>query len=163
MVCKIGYGHLLYAMMCCRYQMSGNVSDWESSYVRMEKLDKYHGQASGVFGCDEHLAGTMPSRGTELCTVVETICSHTRHSLKFKETQYLVWCTVSYVLYNIIHCIIAERAEKIGYNALPATITPDMWAHQYLQQGNEMNAIPSDPHIWFSDGFNSTLSVHPTH
>lgn len=47
-----------------------------SSYVRMQKLDKYHGQASGVFGCDEHLAGTMPSRGTELCTVVETMFSY---------------------------------------------------------------------------------------
>ena len=42
----------------------------------MEKLDKYHGQASGVFGCDEHLAGTMPSRGTELCTVVESMFSY---------------------------------------------------------------------------------------
>ena len=42
----------------------------------MKKLDEYHGQASGVFGCDEHLAGTMPSRGTELCTVVETMFSY---------------------------------------------------------------------------------------
>ena len=42
----------------------------------MQRLDKYHGQASGVFGCDEHLAGTMPSRGTELCTVVETMFSY---------------------------------------------------------------------------------------
>ena len=54
-------------------------------------------------------------------------------------------------------CLLAERAEKIGYNALPATITPDMWAHQYLQQANEMNAIPSDVHVWYSDGPNSTL------
>ena len=42
----------------------------------MQKLDLYHGQASGIFGCDEHLAGTMPSRGTELCTVVETMFSY---------------------------------------------------------------------------------------
>lgn len=42
----------------------------------MQKLDEYHGQASGVFGCDEHLAGRMPSRGTELCTVVETMFSY---------------------------------------------------------------------------------------
>ena len=59
-----------------RYRQSGNKSDWYSSYVRMENLDKYHGQASGVFGCDEHLAGNMPSRGTELCTVVETMFSY---------------------------------------------------------------------------------------
>lgn len=60
----------------CRYRQSGNKDDWQSSYIRMEKLDKYHGQASGIFGCDEHLAGTMPSRGTELCTVVETMFSY---------------------------------------------------------------------------------------
>ena len=63
----------------------------------MQKLDEYHGQASGIFACDEHLAGKMPSRGgplpllchillafslcyvlstgTELCTVVESMFS----------------------------------------------------------------------------------------
>jgi hypothetical protein len=121
------------------YRQSGNHSDWESSYVRMQKLDEYHGQASGVFGCDEHLAGRMPSRGTELCTVVESMFSY--------ETLFEIQGDP----------IFAERAEKIGYNALPATITPDMWAHQYLQQANEMNAVTSDQHIWFSDGPNSTL------
>lgn len=45
----------------------------------------------------------------------------------------------------------------IAYNALPATITPDMWAHQYLQQGNEMNAIHSEDHIWENDGPDATL------
>lgn len=59
-----------------RYRQSGNKSDWTSSYVRMQKLDLYHGQPSGIFGCDEHLAGTMPSRGTELCTVVEAMFSY---------------------------------------------------------------------------------------
>ena len=40
----------------------------------------------------------------------------------------------------------AERSETIAYNALPATwASPrggDMWAHQYLQAVNEINAIP---------------------
>lgn len=53
----------------------------------------------------------------------------------------------------------AERAEMLAYNALPATITPDMWAHQYLQQSNEANAIHSDDHIWEHDGPDSTLCV----
>ena len=50
----------------CRYRQSHNASDWQSSYVRMQKLDEYHGQASGIFACDEHLAGKMPSRGGPL-------------------------------------------------------------------------------------------------
>ena len=45
------------------------------SKKRIENMDKYHGQATGMFACDEHLAGRNPSRGTELCTVVETMFS----------------------------------------------------------------------------------------
>ena len=55
--------------------------------------------------------------------------------------------------------VFAERAEQLAYNALPATLTPDMWAHQYLQQSNEMNAVHSDDHVWTHDGPDSTLSV----
>ena len=51
----------------------------------------------------------------------------------------------------------AERAEKLTYNALPATITPDMWAHQYLQQVNAMNSTHSDDHIWATDGPDATM------
>ena len=50
----------------------------------------------------------------------------------------------------------ADRAEKIAYNALPATwASPtggDMWAHQYLQAINEVNAINANPHVWTHDG-----------
>ena len=52
---------------------------------------------------------------------------------------------------------LAERAEQLAYNALPATLTPDMWAHQYLQQSNEMDAIHSARHVWTHDGPDSTL------
>ena len=48
----------------------------------------------------------------------------------------------------------AERAEKLAYSALPATITSDMWAHQYLQQ---MNAIHSNDHVWTHDGPDAML------
>ena len=40
-------------------------------YNLINTLDKYHGQATGIFTCDEHYAGVNPSQGTELCTVVE--------------------------------------------------------------------------------------------
>lgn len=126
----------------------------------MQKLDKYHGQASGIFGCDEHLAGTMPSRGTELCTVVESMFSY--ETLFGIHGDPIFGITTPYVLEPALTNVLsgfhtAERAEMIGYNALPATLTPDMWAHQYLQQVNEMNAIPSVDHVWAFDGPNSTL------
>ena len=73
-----------------------------------------------------------------------------------KEIQCLV-STRTWYLTCFINCSLAERAEQLGYNALPATITSDMWAHQYLQQDNEMNAIHSDDHVWYSDGPDATL------
>ena len=92
------------------------------------------------------------------CVLWWRACFPMRLFLKYRETPYLVGPLTPLVCWKFRGLSSpAERAEKIGYNALPATITPDMWAHQYLQQGNEMNAVTSDQHIWFSDGPNSTL------
>lgn len=86
-----------------------------------------------------------------------------KHCLLFWETLNLVIspCVSDSNNFTISHVIlfIAERAENITYNALPATITPDMWAHQYIQQSNEMNAVVSEDHIWNSDGPFATLYV----
>ena len=71
-----------------------------------------------------------------------------------------LWWGCSCVLWPLFvpsGCLLAaEKAEQITYNSLPATMTPDMWAHQYLQQGNEMNAVYTDNHVWFSDGPDAT-------
>ena len=45
------------------------------SWLAWSKLRRFHGQVHGAFGADEHLAGRMPSRGTELCVVVEAMWS----------------------------------------------------------------------------------------
>ena len=50
-----------------------------------------------------------------------------------------------------------DRMETIAYNALPATLTADMWQHQYLQQANEISACTTNPHVWQTDGPDSTL------
>ncbi|CAK0892984.1 unnamed protein product [Prorocentrum cordatum] len=39
------------------------------------QLQEHHGVPSGAFGADEHLAGSAPGRGTELCVVVESLRS----------------------------------------------------------------------------------------
>ena len=36
----------------------------------------------------------------------------------------------------------AERLERVAFNALPATITEDMWAHQYVQMVNQIDCTP---------------------
>lgn len=57
----------------CR--QSGADADRRSVFHTIAMLDTYHGQASGVFTGDEHLAGLNPSQGAELCAVVEYMFS----------------------------------------------------------------------------------------
>src|SRR5262249_19142631 len=58
-----------------RYRLTGDARDRGAVFRMLELLDRYHGQATGIFTCDEHLAGRSPSQGTELCTVVEAMYS----------------------------------------------------------------------------------------
>ena len=58
------------------YRQSHNQSDADSSYQTVEVLDTYHGQASGIFSCDEHLGGLMPSRGKCINGAVFTLVNN---------------------------------------------------------------------------------------
>ena len=86
-------------------------------------LDKYNGMPAGVFTGDECLSGVSPIQGAELCSVVELMYSY----------EHLYACTGDKKW--------AERLEKIAFNALPAAISDDMWAHQYVQQSNQISCI----------------------
>ncbi len=86
----------------------------------LSALDRYHGLANGLFSGDEHLNGPSPSAGVELCLAAELLYS----------LQMLLAATGD--------AAYAERIEQIAYNAWPATFTPDMCAHQYVQQVNQI-------------------------
>ena len=45
------------------WRMTGDQSDADSTYDRIDMLWKYHGRPQGIFSTDEHLAGLNPSRG----------------------------------------------------------------------------------------------------
>lgn len=83
-------------------------------------LDKYNGTAFEGFTGDEVLSGLDPTRGTELCAIVEQMYSYEE---LFAHTGDNKW---------------AERLEMLGFNALPATLSEDMWTHQYVQQVNQI-------------------------
>ncbi len=82
-------------------------------------IDRYHGLANGLFSGDEHLNGRSPAVGAELCEAAELLFSLQTLLAATGDAQY------------------AERIEQIAYNAWPATFTPDMCAHQYVQQVNQ--------------------------
>ncbi|MBQ6936254.1 MAG: glycoside hydrolase family 127 protein [Clostridia bacterium] len=85
-----------------------------------EILDKYNSTAFEGFTGDEVLSGLDPTRGTECCAVVEQMYSYEE---LFKVTGDSKW---------------AERLEMLAFNALPATLSEDMWVHQYVQQVNQI-------------------------
>ncbi len=96
-------------------------------------LDRYHGTAVGCFTGDECLSGRHSNRGFELCSVVELMYS----------------CEVLYELTG--DTVWMERLEKIAFNALPATFTEDMWAHQYDQQVNQIGCVRTETSFFRSN------------
>lgn len=84
-------------------------------------LDQYNGTPVGGFTGDECLAGLSPIQGTELCSVVDLMYSY---ELLYAYTGDPRW---------------AERLELLAFNALPATISDDMWTHQYDQLSNQIS------------------------
>lgn len=96
--------------------------------LMMDTLDKYHGTVTGIFTGDESLAGVSPVQGTELCSVVELMYSYENLMAVTGDARW------------------GDRLEKLGFNALPAAISPDMWTHQYDQLVNQVqcSVIPKD-------------------
>ena len=83
-------------------------------------LDRYNGTAFEGFTGDEVLSGLDPTKGTECCAIVEQMYSYEE---LFAHTGDNKW---------------AQRLEVLGFNALPATLSEDMWTHQYVQQVNQV-------------------------
>ena len=51
---------------------------------------------------------------------------------------------------------LGDRVEKIAFNALPATFSADMWAHQYDQQPNQVICTLGQ-RAWTSNGPEANL------
>ena len=120
------------------YQQSKNERHRNAVFSGIEKYDVHHGQTGGRFSGDEHLSGKSPSQGTELCSVVEYMFSLGELYAIFGETS------------------LADRLELLTYNALPGTTTPDMWAHQYDQQSNQI-LVSAAKRDWSTNGDYSNI------
>jgi hypothetical protein len=121
------------------WRLTGDESDRQMVYEMMAKQDLYHGQATGIFSGDECFAGKNPSQGTELCAVVEY-----QYSLE--------------ILLSVIgDPAFGDRLEKVTFNALPATFSPDMWSHQYDQQVNQVECSILEDRLWTTNGPESNI------
>ncbi|PCH35389.1 hypothetical protein WOLCODRAFT_139880 [Wolfiporia cocos MD-104 SS10] len=128
------------------WRITGEQSDIESTYARVNMTWKYHGRPQGIFSTDEHLAGLHPSRGSEYCASVETMFS--------LEMNYATLGAPEW----------AELLERIAYNSLPAQSTPDWWAHQYLQQTNQIwVANHSEGVVWTDGPYSNVMGMEPNY
>ncbi|MHC4103462.1 MAG: beta-L-arabinofuranosidase domain-containing protein [Planctomycetota bacterium] len=122
-----------------RWRRTADERDRNAVYDMFEKLDKYHGMAAGMFTGDECLAGRNPIQGTELCAVVECM-----YSLE--------------ILLSVLgDSTFGDRLEKVTFNALPATFSPDMWSHQYDQQVNQVLCSIREDRQWNTNGPESNI------
>jgi len=112
------------------WRQTGLKADRLAPDLLMAAQDRWHGSVAGVFTGDEHLAGPSPIQGTELCAVVEYMYSLEWLLAAFGKPAY------------------GDRLERIAFNALPATFSPDMWSHQYDQQVNQAQCVIMDPPPW---------------
>jgi len=92
-----------------------------------------------MFSGDECLAGKNPIQGTELCAVVEFLYS----------LEHLLAITGDPAY--------GDRLERVAFNALPATFSPDMWSHQYDQQVNQVQCTINPDHMWTTNGPESNI------
>ncbi|MHB1354956.1 MAG: beta-L-arabinofuranosidase domain-containing protein [Anaerolineae bacterium] len=119
--------------------LTGDAGQHYAPILGIDALQRYHGLANRMFSGDEHLSGQQPFQGTELCAIVETLFS----------LQVLLQTYTD----NIA---LADWAEELAYNALPAAFSPDMWSHQYDQQPNQV--LVSRAHRnWYDNTDDSNL------
>ncbi|KAK5085718.1 hypothetical protein LTR05_005006 [Lithohypha guttulata] len=119
---------------------------FDSSRRGVQLTFDHHGVSSGAIIGDERMSGNSATRGSELCSVVEAMFS--------LSTLYQILGDASF----------ADRLEKAVFNAMPAMIMPDWWAHQYVAQINQPYSyeIP-DTHFWNVGPWGVTFGVEPNY
>lgn len=118
----------------------------QSTRQGVSETFQYHGAPSGTILADERLEGLSPMAGSELCTTVETIYS------------------LSYLFQALGDNDFADRSELAAFNALPAALTPDWWAHQYMTEPNQgySEELTETP-FWNVNTLGQTFGMEPNY
>ncbi len=119
-------------------QRDGNRNYLDATYKALEDIRIHHGQPHGLWGGDEGMHGTDPTRGSELCTISEALFS--------LEKIFEITGEVPF----------ADLLERIAFNALPTQANDAFTARQYFQQANQISCTHS-PHKFMNHPYESNL------
>jgi uncharacterized protein len=102
------------------YQRTHNAMYLKAARTGFDDIMTLHGLPNGVFSADEDLHGNLPTQGTEMCAVVESMFSLEEMIGITGDTHYM------------------DALERIAFNALPAQTTDDYNNKQYFQIANQV-------------------------
>lgn len=102
------------------YLVDGDRQHIDDTFEMLATLERFHGLVHGVFSGDEWLAGREPVQGVETCQVVELMFTVEQQARIFGDGRF------------------GDFLEEIAFNLLAAANDPQMLAHQYHQQANQV-------------------------
>lgn len=105
-----------------RYLLSGSAEDKNAFETGLLNISIDHGRIDDLPAADESAQDNKPTRGTELCGIVESMLS------------------TEIALNALGEVSIADRLERLAYNSLPAAYAPDYLGASYFISQNQVLA-----------------------
>lgn len=118
------------------YRMTHDEALKTQTRTAVDLLSQYHKSLAGTIIADEFVTDLNPIRGAELCTAAELAFS------------------MAYIYQYLGDNDLADWTEEVAFNALPGSIFPDWWSHQYVQQENQpwSRNLSVYPDMWANVG-----------
>ncbi|KAI1142865.1 hypothetical protein F5Y05DRAFT_366465 [Hypoxylon sp. FL0543] len=130
------------------YRMTHDEALKTQTRTAVDLLSQYHKSLAGTIIGDEFITDLNPIRGAELCTAAEMTFS-------------MAWI-YQYLGDNDL----ADWAEQVAFNAVPGSIFPDWWSHQYVQQENQpwSRNLTVSPQMWVNVGsYGNVFGLEPNY
>lgn len=125
------------------FQRTGDSVFLKDLHTGFSDLMSLHGLPMGMFSADEDLHGNLPTQGTELCAIVESMFSLEQIIAITGKVEYM------------------DALEKMTFNALPAQTSDDYNEKQYFQIPNQVTVARGvfNFSLPFDRGMNNVLGM----
>lgn len=120
------------------YQGNGDPQLPKAMDKALKDIRIFHGQPHGLWGGDEGMHGTDPTRGSEFCTISEAMFSLEKNFEITGEVQF------------------ADLLERVAFNPLPTQANESYTARQYFQQANQISCTIS-PHKFMNHPYDANV------